>query len=58
MVFDEALDNGDSRFIKHLLALRMRRAQQQGKRGGQGTGEQGSLLREGLRPLLQLLIHT
>ena len=35
MVLDVALDNGDSRFIKHLLALSMRRARQQGTRGGQ-----------------------
>ena len=36
--FDEALDNGNSRFIKHLLALRVKRAQQQGNRGGQESG--------------------
>lgn len=49
--FDEALDNGNSRFIKHLLALRVKRAQQQGNRGGQESGEQCSLLRESLRLL-------
>ena len=51
MVFDEALNKGNSRFIKRLLALKMRRTQQQGKRGGQGTREQCLLLREGLRLL-------
>lgn len=58
MVLDVALDNGDSRFIKHLLALSMRRPRQQGTRGGQEMENNARCLGKAYGCSLRLLTRT
>lgn len=57
MVLDVSSDNGDSRFIKHLLALSMR-ARQQGMRGGQEMENNARCLGKAYGCSLRLLTHT